>query len=139
MPPANQRGSFCLILHNEGMRSRFLLLMLIPALLVAADRTKLAIAVKNPDGHPVDRASVIVKFVKGRSVVKLGKKMRTAYELRTNQDGMAKIPDIPQGKILVQVIAKNYQTFGQYFDIDEDEKTIEVKLNSPQAQYSSHD
>jgi hypothetical protein len=49
-----------------------------------------------------------------------------------------KIPPIPQGKILIQVIAKNYQTFGQTFDIDETEKTIDVRLNPPQSQYSAH-
>ncbi len=46
------------------------------------------------------------------------------------------IPAIPQGKILIQVIAKNYQTFGQTFDIKEDEKRVEIKLNPPQQQYS---
>ena len=45
--------------------------------------------------------------------MKLGKKIRTTYEMRTNQDGIAKVPSIPKGKILIQVIAKGYQTFGQ--------------------------
>ncbi len=51
---------------------------------------------------------------------------------------MAKIPTIPQGKIRVQVIAKGYQTFGQDFEVNEEEKTLEVRLNPPQTQYSSH-
>jgi hypothetical protein len=58
--------------------------------------------------------------------------------MHTNQEGSVKIPPIPQGKILIQVIAKNYQTFGQTFDIDETEKTIDVRLNPPQSQYSAH-
>jgi hypothetical protein len=100
--------------------------------------TKLTVEVKNIDGKPVDRASVVVKFVEGRSVAKLGKKIRTTYELRTDQDGLAKIPEIPQGKIQIQVIAKNYQTFGKVFDIDQEEKTVEINLNPPQAQFSAH-
>ena len=52
--------------------------------------------------------------------------------------GIAKLPSIPQGKILIQIIAKNYQTFGQNFDVDEENKTIEIKLNPPQAQYTVH-
>jgi len=36
------------------------------------------------------------------------------------------------------VIAKGYQTFGQIFDVTEEEKTIDIKLNLPQQQYSSH-
>ena len=104
----------------------------------AAPMTKLNIVVKSQGGHPVDRASVVVKFVEGHSIVKLGKAIRTTFELRTNQDGEAKIPTIPQGKIQVQVIAKGYQTFGQIFDVTEEEKTIDVTLNPPQQQYTAH-
>ena len=124
------------------MRNAFLLAtaLLASALLspAGAQTTKLRIEVKNVDGKPIDRASVLVKFVEGRSIVKLGKKIRTSWELKTNQDGVASIPPIPQGRILVQVIAKRYQTFGQKFDVNEEEKTIEVKLQPPQSQYSAH-
>jgi uncharacterized GH25 family protein len=107
-------------------------------LLADKELTKLQVEVKNIDGKPVDRASVIVRFVEGRSKAKLGKKITTRWELRTNQQGMAKIPPIPQGKILVQVIAKGYQTYGKTHEIEEEEKTIEIKLNPPQSQYSAH-
>jgi hypothetical protein len=100
--------------------------------------TKLQVEVKTLGGKPIDRAGVIVRFVEGRSVVKLGKRIRTTYELRTNQEGLARIPEIPQGKILVQVIAKGYQTFGQTFEVEEPEKTIQINLKPPQPQYSSH-
>jgi hypothetical protein len=98
----------------------------------------LRIEVKTLGGKPVERASVVVRFVEGRSIVKFGKKIRTNWETRTNTEGVAKIPPLPQGKILIQVIAKGYQTFGQEFEITEEEKTIEVKLNPPQPQYSVH-
>ena len=105
---------------------------------MAHDATKINIVVKNQAGKPVDRASVVVRFVQGHSVIKLGKAVRTTFELRTNQDGEANIPSIPQGKILVQVIAKGYQTFGQTFEVNEPEKTLDVTLNPPQQQYSAH-
>ena len=124
------------------MRNAFLLAtaLLASALFnpAGAQTTKLRIEVKNVDGKPIDRASVLVKFVEGRSIIKLGKKIRTSWELKTNQEGVASIPPIPQGQILVQVIAKRYQTFGQKFDVNEEEKTIEVKLQPPQSQYSAH-
>jgi hypothetical protein len=110
--------------------------LLVP--LLGADMTTLTISVKTPGGKPVEGASVIVKFVKGHSITKLGKKIRTEWELRSNQDGLAKIPPIPQGTILVQIIAKGYQTFGQNFDVDEEQKTLEIALNPPQPQYSAH-
>lgn len=100
--------------------------------------TNLRVEVKTLGDRPIERASVVVRFVQGRSVVKLGKQVRTNWETRTNQDGAVKIPSIPQGKILVQVIAKGYQTYGQVHEIDEEEKTIEIKLKPPQPQYSSH-
>ncbi len=100
--------------------------------------TKLTITVTTLGGKPVNGASVVVRFIEGRSIVKLGKTVRTTYELRTNQEGLATIPTIPQGKIRIQVIAKGFQTFGQIFEVEQEEKTIEIKLNPPQQQYSSH-
>ena len=118
---------------------RYAILSLALALpLFSADMTKLTIHIQTKSGKPIDHASVIVKFVKGHSVAKLGKKIRTEWELQTNEDGLAKIPPIPQGTILVQVIAKNYQTFGQNFDVNEEQKTLDITLNPPQEQYSAH-
>ena len=115
-----------------------LFLLAIPASAQTA-MTKLTIHVVNDSDKPVDRASVIVKFVQGRDYIKLGKKIRDTYELRTNQEGEAGLPEIPQGKILVQIIAKGYQTYGQTLDIKEPERTVEIKLNPPQKQYSAHE
>jgi hypothetical protein len=113
------------------------LAILLP-LLLGAPMTTLTIEVKNQAGKPVEHASLTVKFVKGHSVVKLGKKIITEWDLQTNQEGRAKIPRIPQGSILIQVNAKNYQTFGATFDVNEEQKTIEIKLNAPQPQYTAH-
>lgn len=120
-------------------------LILVPALLLGAlaaygdtSMTKIKVLVTTQGGRPIDRAEVVVNFVQGRSVVKFGKAVRTSYDLRTNQDGEATIPSIPQGKIKVLVNAKGYQTYGKVLDINEEEKTIEVKLNTPQPQYSAH-
>ena len=120
---------------------RLLLGLVLAALSLTADDnlTRLQIVVTSESGKPVDRADVVVKFVQGRSKVKFGAKIRKSWEMRTSQEGIAKVPSLPQGKILIQVIAKNYQTFGETFDVQEEERTIEVKLKPPQAQYSAHD
>jgi len=109
-----------------------------PAAFAETPMTKLKVEVRSLSDKPVDRAAVIVKFVEGRSALKLGKKIHTQWEVRTNQEGIAKIPAIPQGKIRVQVIAKGHQTFGEVFDVAEEEKTLQIKLNPPQPQYSAH-
>ena len=108
------------------------------AMAAATPMTKINIVLKDQAGKPVDHASVVVRFVQGHSVVKLGKAIRTTFELRSNQEGEARIPSIPQGKILVQIIAKGYQTFGQTFDVNEEEKNLEITLNPPQQQYTAH-
>jgi hypothetical protein len=119
---------------------KLVLLLALSLPIVADDLTRLQIHVTNERGKPVDRASVIVKFVNGRPLKALGlKKARLSWELKSSQEGMAKIPGIPKGKIRIQIIAKNYQTFGEDFDIDEDERVVEIVLKEPQAQYSVHE
>ena len=102
----------------------------------AEKKTQLQIHVTNTEGKPVGNASVIVKFVEDQPIKIL--KSKKSWELRSSQEGMVKMPEIPQGKVRIQVIAKNYQTFGDTFDIHEDEKTVEIVLNTPQQQYSAH-
>jgi hypothetical protein len=124
------------------MRAVWLILALFAALPLPAladdDMTTLRIEVKTLNGSPVERAAVIVRFVEGRSVIKFGKKIRTNWETRTNLEGVAKIPSLPQGKVMIQVSAKGYQTFGKEFEVTKAEQTIEIKLNPPQPQYSVH-
>ena len=98
--------------------------------------TKLTIHVTSVAGRPVDQASVVVRFVRGHAL-KI-KALRTTWELRTNQEGVVDVPDVPQGQIRIQIIAKGFQTYGQLFDVAEDAKTIDIKLNPPQQQYTSH-
>jgi hypothetical protein len=124
------------------MLSRFgflaaLLAVTLP-LAVADEMTRIKVEVRTRGNRPIDRAAVVVDFVEGRSIAKLGKKVMTHWEVRTNQEGVAKVPALPQGKVRIQVIAKGYQTFGQTYEINEEEKTISITLNPPQPQYSAH-
>ena len=103
--------------------------------LTAADPTILTVHVTSAvSGKPIDRASVIVRFKEGIGVNL--KKIQTSWETKTNQDGNVTLPTMPQGKIQIQIIASNYQTFGDMFVTDKPEQTIEIKLNPPQPQYS---
>ena len=112
-------------------------LLTFPTFTLGKDLTKLTIVVTNDSGKPVERANVLVKFG-GRSIAKFGKTVRTTWEMRSTQEGVAEVPEMPKGKILVQVTAKGFQTFGKTFDVSEDERTIEVKLNPPQEQYTAN-
>ena len=127
------------------MTGTLLRLLILPVVLLWAfaaygdtPMTKLLIQVKTQAGRPLEGAEVVVNFSEGRSGLRLGKNVRIAYDLHTNQQGEAKIPAIPQGKIRFLVSAHGYQTFGQVLEIKEEEKTVEIVLNPPQPQYTAH-
>ena len=106
----------------------------------AAGDTKITVVVKTLAGRPIDRAEVILRWKANAKHPRssLNKNIRTQFESRTSQEGDVSFPGVPQGSIQIQVNAHGFQTYGQIFDIDEEEKTIEVKLNPPQQQYTSH-
>jgi hypothetical protein len=106
----------------------------------AANMTKLTIVVKTQAGHPVDRAEVIVRWHANEKHPRagFGRAVRTTFETRSNQEGETTLPEVPQGNILIQINAKGFQTFGKVFQIDDEEKTVEITLNPPQQQYSAH-
>jgi hypothetical protein len=96
-------------------------------------KTKLKIEITDPNDKPVGNASVYIRFnIPGGP---LRKDKLAELNLKTNEDGSAKVPDIPQGKILIQVIAKGLKTYGKWYDINKDEDTIEIKLENPPHWY----
>ena len=123
--------------HNKNMRSLRVILLSALLLLSAfpAEMTKLTVQVNSAvSGKPVDRASVIVRFKHGLGVNM--KKIQTTWETRTNQEGNVTIPAISRGEITVQIIAKDFQTFGDIYQLTDSTQTISIKLNRPQGQYS---
>lgn len=124
-----------------GLMRKFLATVFLAAALpaFADDFTRLEIHVLSPTGRGIDNASVVVKFAADLPKAKPSKKLRKEWDVKTNQEGAVKLPTIPKGYILIQVRADNYQTFGKTFEINEDEKLVEIKLNPPQPQYSAHD
>lgn len=108
-----------------------------PVAFAARPTTEIRVEVKDDKGKPVERAAVILDFLGNRrQVFKLGRREAKHWEARTNLEGIAHFPPIPQGTIRVQVIAKGFQTFGDDLDIDQEQKTIPVTLKPPQKQYS---
>jgi len=112
------------------------ILVLISLPLFGSSGTRLTVQVNSAEtGRPIDRASVIVQFRHGLNPVKM-KKIQTRWETKTSQEGTVRIPEIPMGEVTIQVIAPNYQTFGDIFQLTMPEQTIAIKLNPPQPQYS---
>jgi hypothetical protein len=119
------------------MRSfRVILCALLASVLIfGINMTKLTVQVNSIDtGKPIDRASVIVRFRHGIGVNL--KKINTNWETKTNQEGNVSIPAIPQGEVTIQVIAANFQTFGDVYQLDQEKQVVTIKLKRPQSQYS---
>lgn len=113
-------------------------LVLCTAAAASAPQTTITVMVKNQFDKPVDNAAVILDFLGSHQVMKLGKRKPIHWEVHTNLHGIAHFPPVPQGTVQLQVVTKDYQTFGDKFDVDTDEKAIDIKLNPPQKQYSAH-
>jgi hypothetical protein len=84
------------------------------------------------DKKPVESASVYVKYVTERKLAK-GKKIE--MNLKSNLSGVCHVPEIPRGKILIQVIAPGWKTFGEYYELDQAEQTINITLVPPPKWY----
>jgi len=81
---------------------------------------------------PVENASVYLKYVEER---KLRKDKKIELNVKTNREGVAHVPDAPLGKVLIQVIAEGWKTYGKWIEITEPRQIIKVKLEKPPRWY----
>ena len=84
------------------------------------------------DKKPIDSASVYVRYVEEH---KHGKDKKVEMNLKTNQSGVCHVPVIPPGRFVVQVIADGWKTYGEYYDINQTEQTINITLVRPPKWY----
>jgi hypothetical protein len=95
--------------------------------------TKLRVIVTTPEDKPVGNASVYVRFNTAGGFLRHDKQVEMNF--KTNQDGSVKVPEIPQGKVLIQVIATGWHTYGKWYDLEKEEETIPIKLARPPHWY----
>jgi hypothetical protein len=95
--------------------------------------TKLKIRVATDADKPIANASVYVRFYTAGGLLHHDKLAELNF--RTNQDGSVKVPEIPQGKILIQVIATGWHTYGKWYDVEKEDESIEIKLVPPPHWY----
>jgi hypothetical protein len=95
--------------------------------------TKIRIQVNDPNDKPVANASVYVRYYESGGFLRHEKLAEMNF--KTSQEGSVKIPEIPQGKILIQVIAKGWHTFGKWYDMDKEAESVAIKLEAPPHWY----
>lgn len=123
------------------VRTAFIAVLLACTLTLAASapQTTIRVVVKNQYDKPVENAAVILDYLGSHQIMKLGKRKPIHWEVKTNQEGVAHFPPVPEGTVQLQVINSRYQTYGKKLDIAGEEKTVEITLNPPQKQYSAHE
>jgi len=86
--------------------------------------------------EPVVNASVYLRFQEKHALLfLLHKKSKVELDLKTDDKGYASFNQLPQGKVLIQVVAPTWQTFGEYFELDQDKQTIVIKLQHPKTHW----
>ena len=80
---------------------------------------------------PIADASVYLKFTADGLI----RDKKVEFNLKTNQNGVARSPQIPKGRVLIQIVAPGWKTFGQYYEIDRDEQVIQINLERPTTRW----
>jgi hypothetical protein len=87
-----------------------------------------------PKDAPVTNASVYVRFPVESGFIRKKEKL-AEMTLKTNQEGSVKVPPVPTGKVLIQVVAQGWKTYGQWYTLKKEEETIKIKLERPPKWY----
>jgi hypothetical protein len=95
--------------------------------------TRVTIEVTGGDkDSPVENASVYLKYVEEH---KIAKNKQFELNVKTNREGIAHVPDAPLGRVLIQIVAEGWKTFGRWYDITGTKEPIKIHLDRPPKWY----
>jgi hypothetical protein len=104
-----------------------------------ADDTPVSLRIHVVGGEkeePVANASVYLRFQEKHALLfLLHKHSKVELDLKTDDKGYASFNQLPQGKLLIQVVAPKWQTFGEYYELNQDKRTILIKLHRPTTRW----
>ena len=93
---------------------------------------RLTIEVTGGEGNkPVENASVYLKTLEQHLI----KDKKSEVNVKTNHQGIAHIPEVQPGRVLIQVVAEGWKTYGQWQDITESSQIIKIHLDRPPKWY----
>jgi len=93
---------------------------------------RLTIVVTGGDANmPVENASVYVKTVEQHLI----KDKKSEVNVKTNQQGIAHVPDVRLGRILIQIVADGWKSYGHWYDLSDPQQTIKIHLDRPPKWY----
>jgi len=98
-----------------------------------ADTVTIHIEVTGGDkDKPIEAASIYVRYTDPH---KHGSGRQVEMNVKTTPEGKARVPYVPRGKVVIQVIAEGWKTFGREFEITQDEQVIKIHLDKPHKWY----
>jgi len=94
---------------------------------------RLAIEVTGGDANkPVENASVYLKTLEQHTILK---DKKSEINVKTNHNGIAHVPEPPTGRVLIQVVAEGWKTYGRWYDIADLKDTLKIHLERPPKWY----
>jgi hypothetical protein len=95
--------------------------------------TRVTIEVTGGDkDSPIENASVYLKYVEEH---KIAKNKQFELNVKTNREGIAHVPDAPLGRVLIQIVAEGWKTFGRWYDVTGTKEPIKIHLDRPPKWY----
>ena len=93
---------------------------------------RITIEVTGGDANkPVENASVYVKTIEQHMI----KDKKFEVNVKTDLKGVAHVPDAPMGRVLIQIVADGWKTYGHWYDITEAKQVIKIHLERPPKWY----
>jgi|SRR5271156_2750819 hypothetical protein len=93
---------------------------------------RLTIEVTGGDAEkPVENASVYLKTIQQGKL----KDKKFEVNVKTNMGGVAHVPDAPTGRVLIQIVADGWKTYGHWYDVTDPKQTIKIHLERPPKWY----
>jgi len=98
----------------------------------AVTAIRVTVTVLDAKGRPLPNAGVVMKQV----AVDTGRMSKHPFdvEIHTDEKGTATVQGFEPGEVLVQVIAKGFQTYGQGFIMEHADENVHVQLRPPRSQ-----
>jgi hypothetical protein len=124
-------GALCILALAEGAGNAQPMPTAHPQQSVSTTRVTIEVT-GGEKNTPVENASVYLKYVEEH---KLRKDRKYELNVKTNREGIAHVPDAPLGKVLIQIVADGWKTYGKWYDITETKEPIKIHLERPPKWY----
>jgi len=80
----------------------------------------------------VENASVYVKYVEEH---KISKDKKLELNVKTSREGVAHVPNAPPGRVLIQIVADGWKSYGRWYDITDVNQEFKIHLERPPKWY----